>query len=134
MEKKSIAELIETAKAAKLLGVEFLEKFEVAALEHEYNGIGPEWCGAAIRAVVTEKFSLFEPAALIHDLRTTVSDGPEMAFHVANQEFYINCSKLADGAYPHSEYLIMSAILAAGMFLVGSWVFFRYEKKFAEVL
>ena len=100
MEKKSIADLIETAKAAKLLGVEFLEKFEVAALEHEYNGIGPEWCGAAIRAVVTEKFSLFEPAAMIHDLRNTVSDGTEMAFHVANQEFYINCRKLADGAYP----------------------------------
>ena len=38
------------------------------------------------------------------------------------------------GIFPHSEYLIMSAILAAGMFLVGSWVFFRYEKKFAEVL
>lgn len=101
METKSIAELIETAKAAKLLGsMDFLARFDHATLEREYNGIGPEWAGASIRSVVTEKFSLFEPAALIHDLRNTVSDGTELAFHFANQEFYINCRKLADGAYP----------------------------------
>ena len=97
---EEIEALIARAQEARLVGLEFLLQFNVATLAHEYNGIGPEWCGAALRAVVTEKFSLFEPAALIHDLRNTVSDGSEIAFHIANHEFYINCRKLADGAYP----------------------------------
>ena len=100
MEANDIGALIDKAKEARLLGLDFLAQFNAAALAREYNGIGPEWCGAAVRHVVTEKFSLFEPAALIHDLRNTVSDGTELAFHVANQEFYINCRKLADLAYP----------------------------------
>ena len=38
------------------------------------------------------------------------------------------------GIFPHVEYLCMSIILAAVMFLIGAYVFFRYEKKFPEVL
>ena len=38
------------------------------------------------------------------------------------------------GIFPHVEYLTMSLILAAGMFLFGAFVFFTYEKKFPEVL
>ena len=108
--------LIDEANAAKLLGVDFLSTFNLATLAHEYNGIGPEWAGASIRSVVTGKFSLFEPAALIHDLRNYVSDGTEMAFHVANQEFYINCSKLADGAYPWYSWKRYRARLFASAF------------------
>lgn len=101
MEKKSIGELIETAKAAKLLGsMDFLARFDYATLEREYNGIGPEWAGAAIRDKVTERLALFEPAALIHDLRNYVSDGMRHAFNYANIEFFWNCRKLADHAYP----------------------------------
>ena len=38
------------------------------------------------------------------------------------------------GVFPHTEYVLMCAVLAASFFLVGSWVFFRYEKRFPEVL
>jgi len=38
------------------------------------------------------------------------------------------------GTFPHIEYLVMSVILAVIMFFIGSYVFFRYEKKFPEVL
>ena len=38
------------------------------------------------------------------------------------------------GAFPHIEYLTASVLLAAVFFFVGAWVFFRYEKRFPEVL
>ena len=38
------------------------------------------------------------------------------------------------GVFPHTEYVVMCVILAVSFFLVGSWVFFRYEKRFPEVL
>ncbi len=38
------------------------------------------------------------------------------------------------GTFPHPEYLLISAILAIVFFLVGSIVFFHYEKRFPEVL
>ena len=38
------------------------------------------------------------------------------------------------GVFPHTEYVLMCAVLAVSFFLVGSWVFFRYEKRFPEVL
>ncbi len=38
------------------------------------------------------------------------------------------------GTFPHVEYLVMSVILAVAMFTIGSYVFFKYEKKFPEVL
>ena len=38
------------------------------------------------------------------------------------------------GVFPHTDYLIICTILTVSFFLVGSWVFFRYEKRFPEVL
>ncbi len=38
------------------------------------------------------------------------------------------------GVFPHVEYLLVCVILATVMLLVGSYVFFRYEKKLPEVL
>ena len=38
------------------------------------------------------------------------------------------------GVFPHTSYLLISAILAISFFIFGSWVFFHYEKRFPEVL
>lgn len=95
-----IDELVQAAVLAELEGVEFLQGFDYATLCREYNGIGPEWAGAPIRAKVTQYLTLFEPAALIHDLRNYMSDGSRFGFDYANMEFLGNCLKLADDAYP----------------------------------
>ena len=95
-----IDELVKAAVLAELDGVEFLQGFDYATLCREYNGIGPEWAGAAIRAKATEILSLFEPAALIHDLRNYRSDGTRYGFNYANVEFHENCLRLADAKYP----------------------------------
>lgn len=95
-----IDELVKTATTAELEGLDFLSDFGYDELAREYNGIGPEWAGAEVREKITAHLSLFEPAALIHDMRNFKSDGLRRAFDRANDEFLHNCLKLADAAYP----------------------------------
>ena len=108
-----VAELYKTAVMAGLHGVDFLAGFGAAELAREYNGIGPEWAGEHVRDLVTGKLAVFEPAALIHDLRNSRSDGTEAAFHYANCEFFLNCLKLAKRAYPWWRPRRYAAIAAA---------------------
>ena len=100
MDKKSIVELVAAATRAGLEGLYFLWQFDNATLEREYNGIGPEWAGHRIRDWVTGTFGVFEPAALIHDMRNYRSDGTRAAFMAANEEFLRNCLKLVDYSFP----------------------------------
>ena len=53
VDERKIDELVKAAVLAELDGVEFLQDFDHATLCREYNGIGPEWAGAPIRAKVT---------------------------------------------------------------------------------
>ena len=99
-DEKKIDELIQKAVEAGLEGVDFIQRFDYAVLCREYNGIGPEWAGERIRDWTTGKFAIFEPAALIHDMRNYESDGERPAFEAANDEFLRNCLKLANDAYP----------------------------------
>ena len=92
--------LLHKAITLGLDGVEWATGLGFAVICREYNGIGPEWAGAAIRAKVTEHLALFEPAALIHDLRNYKSDGSRYGFNYANLEFLANCRALANAAYP----------------------------------
>lgn len=108
-----IEELCKRAVLAGLDGVEFIQGFDYAVLAREYNGIGPEWAGAHVRDLLTGKLALFEPAALIHDLRNYESDGTGTAFHYANGEFLLNCLKLAKQAYPWWRPRRYAAIAAA---------------------
>ncbi len=100
MEKKSIAELIETAREAGLMGLDFIRTFTLEELERGYNGIGPEFLPAIVRAKISNWLSLFGPAAVIHDMRNEIADGTREAFLFANREFLFNCLSLADHAYP----------------------------------
>ena len=97
---EEIEELLSKAVDAGLDGVEFLQDFDYSTLCREYNGIGPEWAGAPIRDKATEILSLFEPAALIHDLRNYKADGSRFNFNYANFEFLANCLKIANATYP----------------------------------
>ena len=97
---EEIEELLKKAVVAELDGLDFVGTFPVGTICREYNGIGPEWAGAAIREKTTAWLALFEPAALIHDMRNYRSDGSRHGFNYANMEFHENCLKLADHAYP----------------------------------
>ena len=119
---EEIDKLMSAAVEAGLEGLDFMAEFDYATLEREYNGIGPEWAGEAVRGRLTERLALFEPAALIHDMRNFRSDGTRRAFNFANYEFLENCKKLADRAYPWyswRRYRARAAALLAFDFVSG---------------
>lgn len=113
MEKKKLDSLIERAKAADLDGLDFLSSYEYGEIAAAYNGIGPEWMPAELREKVSGYLDLFAPAALIHDMRYQVSDGSRKGFNFANMEFWSNCVKLAEDAYPWWNWRRYGARLAA---------------------
>lgn len=94
-----VAELINDARAAGLEGVELLNG-DTNAIAAQYNGIGPEFLSDEIRDKVTRFLAVFEPAALIHDVRYATGDGSRFEFNLANMEFHANCLALARRAYP----------------------------------
>ena len=125
-----VAELVGKARDAGLEGCDWLSQFTLVEVAREYNGIGPEWAGAHVRDLVTGKLALFEPAALIHDMRNYKSDGTGAAFHYANGEFILNCLKLAKQAYPWWRPRRYAAIAAANAMFdfvegLGGWKAWR---------
>lgn len=94
-----IEELIAIARDAKLEGVEVLNG-DPEAIALVYNGIGPEEWPEEWRRAITRCFDLFQPAALIHDLRFTYANGTRRDFNFANIEFHNNCLKLARFSIP----------------------------------
>ena len=100
MDISKVQELFERAVKANLDGTDFIAGFSDSELAAGYNGIGPEFLPAPLRAKTTRYLAIFEPAALIHDMRNHVGDATRRAFDFANLEFRENCLKLADLAYP----------------------------------
>ena len=97
---EKIRELTDRIDEIGLSGTGFLSRFDIETIRREYNGIGPEFFQPDLRAKVTEFLSIFEPAAVLHDLRNYMSDGQRDAFNYANWEFLENCRKCADATYP----------------------------------
>ena len=90
-------------KEAVVLGLDGTELFGLhgfKTVREAYNGIGPEFLPAKIREKTTKLLSLFEPAALIHDIRNEFSDGTRYAFNRANYEFLGNYLKIANAKFP----------------------------------
>lgn len=109
-----IEELIATARDAKLEGVELLNG-DPEAIALVYNGIGPEEWPEEWRRAITRCFNLFQPAALIHDLRFTYASGTRRDFNFANIEFHNNCLKLARFSIPW--WRVLKRFLADGSVL-----------------
>ena len=99
MSVKEVATLLAIAQEAELEGAAWAARKPLAEIVAAYNGIGADWMPAEVRAKITEWLSLFEPAALIHDLRYTESDGYRYGFNRANDEFLRNCRRLAAHRY-----------------------------------
>lgn len=99
-DEKKIGELLNVAIVAGLEGTDFVTSFGIGELARCYNGIGPEFLPPAVREKVSSHLSLFEPAALVHDMRYSNGDGSRYRFNYANWEFQVNCRKIAKRAYP----------------------------------
>lgn len=95
---RPIIELITTARQNSLDNVTILDKYSLLELAKIYNGIGPDRFPAHLREFVTEVNTIFEPAALIHDVEYH-EGGSKADFTAANTRFRRNCDILVDNAY-----------------------------------
>lgn len=96
--KRTVSQLVSIASRHDLAGREILDGFSEAELKNIYNGIGPDRFPDWLRTIVTEANGLFEPAALIHDVRYHIG-GTKKDFTAANDEFRDNCYALCRVAY-----------------------------------
>lgn len=91
--------VVEKSKSLKLIGLDFILGFNIDDICNAYNGIGPQFLPEKLRDKVTSFLGIFEPAALVHDLRFEQSDGTRQSFDYANAEFVANCNKCAKNEY-----------------------------------
>lgn len=95
---KHIQKLEEEALKACLSGWVVLTPYSHQALAEIYNGIGPDRFPEWLRKIITGYGEIFEPAALIHDVRYHIG-GTKKDFTSANDEFRENCYLLVKGKY-----------------------------------
>ncbi len=81
--------------ACELENRSILDKYTDAELAHIYNGIGPEWFPQWLRKVMDALHPSLAPAAFIHDVEWSESDGSRAAFDMSNARFRRNGLKLA---------------------------------------
>ena len=93
-----ISRLLSVVRQYNLNGREILEHYSAEELGKIYNGIGPDRFPDWLRKITTEANGLFEPAALIHDVRYHIG-GTFEDFTAANDEFRENCYTLVEAAY-----------------------------------
>lgn len=94
----NVSKLIAIAEQHQLLGRDILSLFPESELSAIYNGIGPDRFPGWLRTIITEANGLYEPAAMIHDVRYHIG-GTYSDFTEANSEFRDNCYTLVCAAY-----------------------------------
>ena len=99
MELEKARATFKLAEQLELRGIDFARSFSIDEICREYNGVGPQFLPAAVRGAVTRILAVYEPAALIHDLRFGCSNGQDDAFNFANDEFHTNCKICARSKY-----------------------------------
>ena len=98
MNNDRILQCITIASQTNLKGRAILNKFTIEQIRQIYNGLGPDRFPRWLREIVTLANGLFEPAALIHDVRYHIG-GTKEDFTAANDEFRENCYTLVNAAY-----------------------------------
>lgn len=136
---QEIDELMCKAVEAGLDGLDFMAEFDYATIAREYNGIGPSFLGEKAREKLSKYLALFAPAAVVHDMRYSRSDGTRSSFNFANIEFWGNCRALAANAYGWLNWRRYRAYAAADVLfeavsMGGGWVAWReaYRKNGKE--
>lgn len=95
----TINELIKLVHKFQLDGCDLVNTLTMEQMARAYNGIGPEWFPDKLRRVISWLHSDLTPAAFIHDLRFTYSDGTYAQFVAVNLELKTNGCKIARALY-----------------------------------
>lgn len=94
-----IARLRVRADAADLAGREILAPYTDAELRLIYNRLGPDSFPAWLREAISDLNRWLEPAALIHDVEWSNSDGTREGFTASNRRLRENGHRLARFLY-----------------------------------
>lgn len=112
---KEVEAIYNEAIEKNLYGCGFLKKLTIKEMADGFNGVGAEFLGDEIRGWISDILEIFLPAALIHDLRNEYSDGTRSGFWFANDEFRVNCIKLAKDEYGLLNWKRYAALIVAQM-------------------
>lgn len=91
-----------------------------------YNGTGPEFLHAPIRAKLDAAARPLLPAVMVHDVDFTLSDGTVCSFRSANRRLLVNCIICAIDAHPWYSWRRYALILEA-------WALYRACAKFGWI-
>jgi len=91
----AIADLRALCVAADLEGREVLDPYTDTELRLLYNRLGPDSFPAWLRNALSDINSWLEPAALIHDVEWSRSDGTREGFTASNNRLRRNGHRLA---------------------------------------
>ena len=91
-----------------------------------YNGTGPEFLHAPIRAKLGAAARPFLPAVMVHDVDYTFSDGTVGSFRSANRRLLLNCIICALDAHPWYSWRRYALILEA-------WALYRACTQFGWI-
>lgn len=98
-DEQTVIRMLNLCRDYDLSGTDFAEQFPNATLAEDFNGIGPEWFPAALREFVDSLHADLLPAAFVHDVRWSHSDGTLLAFGASNEEMRENCKRIAFAKY-----------------------------------
>ena len=94
----SIREIADEAVRLGLDGADAVSAFTDEELATMYNGTGPEFLPASVRARLDRRTVPFLPAVLIHDVDFSTGDGSRAGFDAANKRLLHNAILCAFGA------------------------------------
>ena len=97
----------------RLYGRDLVLALPLDALAAAYNGTGPEFLPATIRAKLDAAARPFLPAVMVHDVDYTFSDGTVGSFRSANRRLLVNCLICALDAHPWHSWRRYALILEA---------------------
>lgn len=96
-----------------LIGWHNVSAMSLDDLEKAYNGTGPEFLPAPIRAKLDAVCRPFLPAVMVHDVDFTRSDGTVGSFRTANRRLLYNCITCALNAHPWYSWRRYALVLKA---------------------
>ena len=96
------------------------------AIAAAYNGTGPEFLPATIRAKLDAVARPFLPSVMVHDVDFTLSNGTVGSFRAANRRLLVNCILCALDANPWYSWRLYALILEA-------WALYRACAKFGWI-
>lgn len=109
----TVSHLRDEVGRLRLFGYLIVLALPLDHLAAAYNGTGPEFLSAPIRAKLDDFARPLLPAVMVHDVDYTFSDGTVGSFRSANRRLLVNCIICALDAHPWYSWRRYALILEA---------------------